>query len=253
MDYADREGLVVIDETPAVGLNTGIDGGMFGMGKPVPTFSPEAINDETQKAHEREIVDLIARDKNRPSVVIWSIANEPESNTDASAEYFKPLFEVARKADPTRPVGFVNMMLAVHGECKVFPLADVIMLNRYYGWYVFTGDLKAAEAAWRHELEGWAKDNKPTIITEYGADTMPGLHQLVPEPWSEEYQVEYMKMNSDVFDSVPQVVGEHVWNFADFKTVSGIIRVGGNKKGAFTREREPKAVAHWLRKRWTNM
>ena len=69
MDYADREGLVVIDETPAVGLNTGIDGDMFGMGKPVPTFSPEAINDETQKAHEREIVDLIARDKNRPSVV----------------------------------------------------------------------------------------------------------------------------------------------------------------------------------------
>ena len=252
MDYADRTGLVVIDETPAVGLNMGLGGGIFGSQGYV-TYSPETINDNTQKAHKREIEDLIARDKNRPSVVIWSIANEPESDSEASEEYFRPLFAAAREADPTRPVGFVNVMLAPYGKCRVSQFADVLMLNRYYGWYVFTGDLKAAEAAWRQELEGWSNDNKPIIITEYGADTMPGLHQLVPEPWSEEYQVEYMKMNSDVFDSIPAVVGEHVWNFADFKTTSGIMRVGGNKKGAFDRDREPKAAAHWLRKRWSSM
>ena len=252
MDYADRTGLVVIDETPAVGLNMGLGGGIFGSQGYV-TYSPETINDNTQKAHKREIEDLIARDKNRPSVVIWSIANEPESDSEASEEYFRPLFAAAREADPTRPVGFVNVMLAPYGKCRVSQFADVLMLNRYYGWYVFTGDLKAAEAAWRQELEGWSNDNKPIIITEYGADTMPGLHQLVPEPWSEEYQVEYMEMNSDVFDSIPAVVGEHVWNFADFKTTSGIMRVGGNKKGAFDRDREPKAAAHWLRKRWSSM
>lgn len=252
MDFADRTGLVVIDETPAVGLNMGLGGGIFGS-QGYTTYSPETVNDNTQKAHIREIRDLIARDKNRPSVVLWSIANEPESETEAAEEYFRPLFDIAREADPTRPVGFVNVMLAPYGKCRVSQFADVLMLNRYYGWYVFTGDLEGAEQAWRQELQGWASENKPIIITEYGADTMAGLHQIAPQPWSEEYQVEYMDMNSRVFDSIDAVVGEHMWNFADFMTTSGIMRVGGNKKGAFTREREPKAVAHWLRNRWNNM
>jgi hypothetical protein len=106
------------------------------------------------------------------------------------------------------------------------------MLNRYYGWYVNTGDLAGAEVAWREELEGWAGENKPIIITEYGADTMPGLHSLTPQPWSEEYQVEYLDMNHRVFDSIDAVVGEHVWNFADFATTPGIMRVGGTRRAS---------------------
>ena len=250
MDYADATGLVVIDETPAVGLNMGLAGGVFGT-QGHSTFSPETINSVTQENHARDIEELINRDKNRPSVVLWSIANEPESESEAAEDYFRPLFDVARQADPTRPVGFVNVMLAPHGKCRVSQFADVLMLNRYYGWYVNTGDLVAAEKAWRDELEGWAGDGKPIIVTEYGADTVAGLHQLVPQPWSEEYQVALLEMNSRVFDSFDAVVGEHVWNFADFATTSGIMRVGGNKKGVFTRDREPKAAAHWLRGRWT--
>lgn len=252
MDYADATGLVVIDETPAVGLNMGLGGGIFGT-QGYTTFSPDTVNEVTQANHAREIEELINRDRNRPSVVLWSIANEPESETEGAEEYFRPLFDVARQADPTRPVGFVNVMLAPHGKCRVSQFADVLMLNRYYGWYVFTGDLEGAEKAWRQELEGWSTEGKPIIITEYGADTLAGLHQLVPQPWSEEYQVAYMEMNSRVFDSFDAVVGEHMWNFADFATTSGIMRVGGNKKGAFTRDREPKTVAHWLRDRWTAM
>jgi beta-glucuronidase len=45
-------------------------------------------------------------------------------------------------------------------------------------------------------------------------------------------------------------VGEHVWNFADFKTAEGLIRVDGNKKGVFTRDRKPKLAARLLRDRW---
>jgi beta-glucuronidase len=126
----------------------------------------------------------------------------------------------------------------------------VLMLNRYYGWYVNTGELKAAEMAWEEELQGWAGEGKPIIITEYGADTYPGLHSLPATPWSEEYQVEYLDMNHRVFDRIDAVVGEQVWNFADFATTSGVNRVGGNKKGAFTRDRQPKAAAHVLRRRW---
>lgn len=144
-----------------------------------------------------------------------------------------------------------GLMLAPHGTCRVSQFADVLMLNRYYGWYVHCGDLASAEVAWTKELDGWATENKPIIITEYGADTYPGLHQLPARPWSEEYQVDYLDMNHRVFDACPAVVGEQVWNFADFATTSGIMRVDGNKKGVFTRTREPKAAAFVLRERWS--
>ena len=249
LDYADRQGVVLIDETAAVGLNMGLGGGIFG-GQGYQTFSPETANDVTQQVHAQAIRELIARDKNHPSVVLWSIANEPESETPEAEDYFRRLFNVAREADPTRPVGFVNVMLAPHGKCRVSKFGDVLMLNRYYGWYVNTGDLEAAELAWEEELTAWAGEGKPIIITEYGADTYPGLHSLTAQPWSEEYQVAYLDMNHRVFDRIDAVVGEQVWNFADFVTTSGIMRVGGNKKGVFTRDREPKAAAHALRRRW---
>ena len=51
-------------------------------------------------------------------------------------------------------------------------------------------------------------------------------------------------------DRVDAVVGEQVWNFADFTTTSGIMRVGGNKKGVFTRDRKPKMAAQMLQERW---
>jgi beta-glucuronidase len=250
LDYADRQGIVLIDETAAVGLNMGLGGGIFG-GQGYKTFSPETANDVTQEVHAQAIRELIARDTNHPSVVLWSIANEPESETPEAEDYFRPLFDVAREADPTRPVGFVNVMLAPHGKCRVSKFGDVLMLNRYYGWYVNTGDLEAAELAWEEELTAWAGEGKPIIITEYGADTYPGLHSVVAgNPWTEEYQVEYLDMNHRVFDRIDAVVGEQMWNFADFATTSGIMRVGGNKKGAFTRDRQPKAAAHALRRRW---
>ena len=250
LDYADQQGFLVIDEAAAVGLNMGLGGGIFG-GQGYTTFSAETINDTTREVHAQAIRELIARDKNHPSVVLWSIANEPESDTEGAEAYFEPLFQVARDADPTRPVGFVNVILAPWGKCRVSQFGDVLMLNRYYGWYANTSDLDGAEIAWRKELEGWASEGKPIIITEYGADTIPGLHSLVPQPWSEEYQVQYLDMNHRVFDSINAVVGEQVWNFADFTTTAGIMRVGGNKKGVFTRDRTPKNAAFALRKRWT--
>ncbi|MGA5298954.1 beta-glucuronidase [Nucisporomicrobium flavum] len=249
LDAADRHGIVLIDETAAVGLNMGLGGGIFGS-QGYTTFSPDTINDASREVHAQAIRELVARDKNHPSVVLWSIANEPESDTEGAENYFRPLFDLTRELDPSRPVGFVNVMLAPYGTCRVSQFADVLMLNRYYGWYVNTGDLPAAEQAWEEELRGWASENKPIIITEYGADTYPGLHAFGNQPWTEEYQVEYLDMNHRVFDRIDAVVGEHVWNFADFATTSGIMRVGGNKKGVFTRDRQPKAAAFALRRRW---
>jgi beta-glucuronidase len=250
LDYADRLGIVVIDETAAVGLNMGLAGGIFG-GQGFTTFSEETANDATREVHRRGIEELIARDKNHPCVVIWSIANEPESDTPASRAYFEPLAAEARRLDPSRPVGFVNVLLAPADKDVITDLFDLVMLNRYYGWYVNTGDLAAAERALEAELRVWVdKHNKPIIITEYGADTLAGLHNVVPIPWTEEYQTELLAMSHRVFDRVDAVVGEQIWNFADFATSAGIMRVDGNKKGVFTRDRRPKAATRHLRDRW---
>ena len=250
MEYADRHGIVVIDETPAVGINSGGAAGLFGADT-FTTFSEETINAGTQAAHKQAIRELVARDKNHPSVVLWSIANEPESVTPESRDYFEPLAAEARRLDPSRPVGFVSVPGSPPDKDVITDLFDVVMLNRYYGWYANAGDLAAAERGLKAELEAWAdKYDKPIVITEYGADTYPGLHDVLPGPWTEEYQVELLEMSHRVFDRIEAVVGEQVWNFADFATAPGIMRVGGNKKGVFTRDRRPKAAAHILRRRW---
>ncbi len=252
LDYADRHGVVVIDETAAVGLNINMAAGLLG-GATQPTFSPETMGDATRAAHAQAIRELIARDKNHPSVVMWCIANEPASAEAGSREYFEPLVELTRAEDPTRPVTFANQGAARFDNDLIVDLFDVVCLNRYFGWYENTGDLAAAEVALETELVGWAAHHdKPIIMTEYGVDTLSGLHSVSPTPWTEEYQVAFLEMYHRVFDRVPAVVGEQIWNFADFQTTAGIFRVDGNKKGVFTRDRKPKSVAHVLRKRWSH-
>ena len=143
------------------------------------------------------------------------------------------------------------MMFALPDTCTVTALADVVMINRYYGWYVEPGDLDAAERGLEAELQAWAATHgKPIIVTEYGADTMSGLHSTEGSLWSEEYQVALLETYHRVFDRTDAVVGEHVWNFADFATGPSFMRVDGNKKGVFTRDRRPKMAAHDLRRRW---
>lgn len=253
MDYADKHGILVIDETAAVGMNMGLSSGIFGS-KPKKTFSEDNINSASQAALASQLTELISRDKNHPSVIAWSVTNEPASQEEGADDYFKPIFELAKKLDPSRPVTYVNVMLAPYAECRIAKFADFVCLNRYYGWYVNHNDLESAIADYREELKGWvAKYSVPIVITEYGADTLAGSHSIHALPWSEEYQVEFLRASHGVHDEFPEVVGEHVWNFADFQTKPGIFRVLGNKKGAFTRDRQPKAAAHELRARWTKL
>jgi beta-glucuronidase len=253
LDYADRHGIVVIDETAAVGFNMEIARKLSGAADlPEELYSEEAIGSRTQAAHLQAIRELVARDKNHPSVVMWSIANEPDLRPAGSGEYFAPLVAATKALDPTRPVTVVNVMMVGPEQDTVAALQDVICLNRYWGWYAEGGDLVAAEQALEADLRAWAArfPAKPIVVTEYGADTMPGQHGVVPEMWSEEYQAELLAMHGRVFDRVSAVVGEQVWNFADFATSQGIMRVGGNRKGVFTRDRQPKRAAHVLRQRW---
>ncbi len=164
---------------------------------------------------------------------MWSIANEPDTRPQGAREYFAPLAEATRKLDPTRPITCVNVMFCDAHTDTISDLFDVLCLNRYYGWYVQSGDLETAEKVLEKELLAWQeKLHQPIIITEYGVDTLAGLHSMYTDMWSEEYQCAWLDMYHRVFDRVSAVVGEQVWNFADFATSQGILRVGGNKKGS---------------------
>lgn len=252
MRMADRQGVVVIDEVPAVGLFVGFNPFLVDKGDLGRTF--DVMN--TREAHEQALRELVDRDKNLACVVMWSVANEPASHEEGSAEYFEPLTNFVREYDPQhRPATIVFIQHSSPTENKVSDFLDVICLNRYYGWYGLISDFEGAEVALRKELQAWKErhPDKPIIFTEYGADTIAGYHSLSAAPFTEEYQVRYYEANHKVFDEFDLVIGEQVWNFADFETAPATKRVNGNKKGIFTRDRQPKMIAHALKERWTNI
>jgi beta-glucuronidase len=246
MDLADRQGILIIDEIPAVGLGF-VDG--------------EANIGKRLAQAETQLRDLIARDAHHPSVILWSVANEPMAQSPlgpgaanpevvaAGVAFFKRLIGLAKELDPTRPATLVGIM---GGPPEWLALADVTCINLYFGWYVQGGQLEQASKVLSGQLNDLhTRLGKPLIITEFGADTMAGLHSEPAEMWTEEYQASMLTMYLDVAAKHPFVVGLHVWNFADFKTGQGIIRAGGlNLKGVFTRDRRPKLAAHTLRARW---
>lgn len=240
MYLADRMGFLVIDEAPAVGMSAW---GQY------PVFVPERINESTLQTHIRLIRELYWRDKNHPSVVMWSIANEPASDEEAALGYFREVAQVMRALDPTRPV--TAALYTSPERDRIGALLDVISVNRYFGWYTESGWLDAVPDRLKADLEGWhARYGKPVMLTEFGADSVAGLHALPAQMFSEEFQAELLRTYGQVLDALPFVMGEHVWNLADFMTKQEVRRVVGNRKGVFTRERQPKMAAHVLRSRW---
>ena len=243
MRFADRHGLVVIDEAPAVGMRSEVSS--------EPTYSEHRISSRTLEHHLQVMKELIQRDKNHPCVVMWSVANEPIVNEEKAGDYFKVVIEETRRLDPTRPVTLVTGDVNPPEKCYPFAYVDVMSINRYHSWYSDPGHLELIEMQTVNELRPWHTHyGKPLIVSEYGAETIPGYHSDPPVMFTEEYQVAVLENFHKGFDRLDFVIGEHVWNFADFATKQGITRVCGNKKGVFTRQRQPKAAAHALRKRW---
>lgn len=252
MRLCDREGIVVIDESPAVGLHEGYSADIS---KGIPGDKTWDILD-TREAHEQVMSEMISRDKNFACVVMWSVMNEPNSGGKGAKEYFQHIFDYSRALDKQkRPFVYVNIGNFGPNNDTCMEISDVICLNRYYGWYNNLSDFETAEKDFKSELEAWNKriPDKPIMILEFGADTVAGLHALDDIPFTEDYQIKYYEINCAVMDKYDYLVGEHVWNFADFETKPGLGRIQGNKKGIFTRAREPKAAARFFKNRWTNI
>lgn len=248
LQLADEYGFLIIDETPAVSI--------------VMSDPAEQIEARRQRLTQM-LSELVARDRNHPCVIMWSVANEPirkpfhttnAAPDDAVAKgtaFFRSIFDHLRSLDRSRP----STVVTVHsGPDEWRELGDVICVNSYLGWYDLSGDLTRAEQQLDTDYTsiGRRHPGKPIIMSEFGADATPGAHAQPPEMWSEEFQAAMIAMYLRVAQRNPQIVGTHPWAFADFKTSESIQRVSGqNFKGVFTRDRRPKIAAHELRRAWT--
>lgn len=233
MQFADEHGIMIIDECPSV--NTDL-------------FEPQLLEN-----HMSALEQLIHRDRNHVSVIAWSIANEPRTKKKAAEPYFGVLANYTRSIAQGRPLTAASNV-DTPAACMMTQFLDITGINRYNAWYHNPGRTDMIVKPMYDEARKWHEHyHKPVIVFEYGGDTMEGYHSLPAYIWSEDYQTELFSKHFQAFDKLRKLkwfIGEFVWNFADFKTEQTYTRVGGNKKGVFTRNRQPKDVAHLLRQRY---
>ena len=244
-EMADRYGIAIIGETPAVGL-----------GKTQFT-SQVSLN-----YHKEVTAAMINRDRNHPSVLMWSLANEPGSGDPTAKEYFSSLANFTRPIAAGRPITYV--IDAGYNSDQGIQFFDMVCVNRYFGWYSQSGRIDQIPVLITQELANWRQrfPTKPILISEYGADTVPGLHSDPPFMFTEDYQRDFYLAYHPSFDNVSSIVhpdngflvGELPWNMYDFATEQSIIRVGGqNRKGLFTRQRQPKQAAFVIKNRYIQL
>jgi len=239
MQFADENGIMIIDECALVQTNA----------------NTQSYSDELLQNHKANLEQLIHRDRNHPSVIMWSIANEPRSGqTDADA-YFNDVTTYTRQLDPTRPI--TASITTNQDQDQAAKYLDVVSFNRFNAWNSNTGRLDMITNNVVNEARQWHERNsKPVIMSAYGSETLKGLHLSPAFVFSEEFQLKLMSNHFKAFDELRKegfFIGEFVYNYADFSTSQNINRVGGSRRGIFTRNRQPKAAAHLLRKRYFDL
>ena len=203
-------------------------------------------NKATYANAEAQLTDMISRDKNRASVIIWSIGNE----TPISEPRLKFMSSLAKKAKELDPTRLTSAALELHyvGESDPYkavledPLAaylDIMSFNEYIGWYGNSMD----------DIEKFTfefKYDKPVLISELGGGALGGYHADKETCWSEEFQEEIYKHQIKLIDKHTQIKGFTPWILCDFKSPKrlhsvyqgfwnrkGLISNNGQKKKAF--------------------
>jgi len=232
LDMADEQGILVISEIFSVNLD----------------FRRTDERDQSATA-------LIARDRAHACVIAWSLSNEPgflgepEYQT-RSGDYWTALFAHARSLDDTRPMTVANVQYAGVAD-PAFDESDFITINRYFGWYTEPGQLDRARTRLTDIFDTLqASYGKPIFVSEFGADAIAGMHATTDQMWTEDYQSDLIELYWEIIEQHPACIGGHVWNFADFRTAQHARRAVMNRKGVFTRERDPKRAAFTVRKLW---
>ena len=226
---ADRMGIMVWSEVPVYWM--------------IEWENPATLANATNQLQE-----MIRRDRNKASVVLWSVANETP-NTPARLVFLKSLISTAHTEDPSRPVSAALLVTTLPDSregirTKVIddPLGeylDVLGCNEYIGWYEGTPD-QAPRTRWQ------SKYNKPLIISEFGGDAKAGLHGAPTERWTEEFQENLYRQQIAMLKQIPFLRGLSPWVLMDFRSPrrelpgiqdfynrKGLISNEGQKKKAF--------------------
>jgi beta-glucuronidase len=197
----------------------------------VPVYwAVEFDKDYVFEKAKQQMHENIRRDRDKASVILWSIANETPS-TDARTAFLTRSAEYVKSQDPTR---LVTAALLVHGEgdTKLIddPLGkalDVIGFNEYLGWYEGPPE-RADTMQWKVAYD------KPLIVSEFGGGAKAGLHREDAGRWSEEYQAEIYRHQLPMLNRIPGLRGMTPWVLMDFRSpvrqLPGV-QDGFNRKG----------------------
>jgi len=200
--------------------------------------------------------EMVAQAGNHPSVILWSVGNECNTEHPEAAAFFRACVEQVRALDSTRLISYAALYGGV--GCAA-DLVDVIGINEYWGWYDRIGDGTADPPPPRlplelPELEVCLTEKsalgKPLLLTEFGADAQPGFRSDSCELWSEEYQAAFLARQLEIAARCPAVCGTFPFSYADYRDPSkpsGPYWHGINLKGIVSYARERKLGWETLR------
>lgn len=172
-------------------------------------------NPETFESAKSQLDEMVTRDKNRASVILWSVANETPVSEPRN-RFLKGLIDHARALDPTRLLSAANERHYADPDTQVVddPLGeylDVLGCNEYVGWYDGPPE-KADRLTWKVALA------KPLVISEFGGDALAGLHGDKGQRWTEEYQRDIYEHQLSMLRRIPALRGMSPWILADFRS-----------------------------------
>lgn len=200
-------------------------------------------NPATLENAQNQLSEMIARDKNRAAVIIWSMANETPVG-EARLAFLKKLIERARSLDSSRLISAAMERHYVDDKTQMIddPLGeyvDVFGCNEYVGWYDGLPE-KADGLTWKMKYQ------KPLIMTEFGGEAPYGNHGDALTRWTEEYQENVYQHQVNMLKRIPFLSGTCPWILMDFRSPrrplpgiqdfynrKGLISDQGQKKKAF--------------------
>jgi beta-glucuronidase len=201
-------------------------------------------NPTTLENAQNQLSEMIARDKNRAAVIIWSMANETPVG-EARLAFLKKLIERARSLDSTRMISAAMERHYVDGTTTQMiddPLGeyvDVFGCNEYVGWYDGLPE-KIDRVEWKMKYQ------KPLIMTEFGGEAPYGNHGDSLTRWTEEYQENVYQHQVNMLKRISFLRGTCPWLLMDFRSPrrplpgvqdfynrKGLISDQGQKKKAF--------------------
>jgi beta-glucuronidase len=219
----------------------------------IPVYWAEEFGDPSVLAKaEQQLGEEIRRDRDKASIVLWSVANETPLTPERTA-FLKTLAGDVRSLDSTRLVTAALLVRSEGHEKYVDdPLGealDVIGMNEYIGWYEETPQ-DADLTHWHIEYQ------KPVIVSEFGGDAKAGLHGADTERWTEEYQASIFCHQLLMLTKIPQFRGVSPWILMDFRSpmrqLPGV-QDGYNRKGLISDQGEKKQAFFLLQstyRRW---